>query len=93
MTHQLLESRCAGTDPGAVRPLQMLHVLFDGPSGHAGWLLRLAPRTVLDRLHPARMRSRLAAIGTAEFAAALDSLAAGETGELRRLGYSVTRTE
>jgi hypothetical protein len=93
MTHQLLEKRCAGTDQGTVRPRQMLHVLFDGPDGRTGWLVRLTPRNVLERLHPARTRIRLAAINPAEFADALDSLAAGEPAQLRRLGYSVTRTE
>lgn len=93
MTHQLLESRCAGVDQGALRPRQMLHVLFDGPEGHAGWLIRLTPRNLLERLHPARVRARLAAIGPVEFADALDSLAAGDPAELRQLGYSVTRTE
>lgn len=93
MTQQLLETRCAGVDQGTVRPRQMLHLLFDGPAGHTGWLIRLAPRNLSERLHPARLRARLAAIDPAEFADALDSLAAGEPAQLRRLGYSVTRTE
>lgn len=92
MTHQLLKARCSGPDQ-TVRPRQLLHVLFDGPDGHRGWLIRLSPRNLLERLHPARTRARLAAIDPTEFADALDALAVGEPAQLRRLGYSVSRTE
>ena len=95
MTHQLIETRCAGTTETrpetGLRPRRLLHVLLDGPDGPTDWLIRLPAANLSELLRPARLRTRLAAISPVAFALALDQLAVGDTAALRRLGFTVER--
>jgi len=95
MTHHLIQTRCAGTacrgTASGLRPRRLMHVLLDGPDGPTDWLIRLPAANLSELLHPARLRSRLAAVSPVAFTLALDQLAAGDTAALRRLGFTVER--
>jgi hypothetical protein len=95
MAGQLVARRCAGSVVACagVKPQRSQHILLGGPDGHAGWLVQLRTGSLLDALHPARARARLAAIDPVEFGAALDDLAHARTEPLEALGFTVIRTE